>query len=90
MRRAGPHTHGEPALGRVALEFTNNEVIELGRIGFRELRVDRGPLGDGFQLVENGVPAFSRGACWTHAGLVSLSGSREQAQTFSSSPATPA
>jgi len=77
-----PHTHGEPALHRVALEFANNEVIELGRIGFRELRVDRGPLGDGFQLVVNGVPVFARGACWTHADLVSLSGSREQAQTF--------
>jgi beta-mannosidase len=77
-----PHTHGEPALHRVALEFANNEVIELGRIGFRELRVDRGPLGDGFQLVVNGVPVFARGACWTHADLVSLSGSRAQAQTF--------
>jgi beta-mannosidase len=77
-----PHTHGEPALHRVALEFVDSEVIELGRIGFRELRVDRGPLGDGFQLVVNGVPVFARGACWTHADLVSLSGSREQAQTF--------
>jgi hypothetical protein len=53
-----PHTHGKPALYRVALEVTNNEVIELGRIGFRELRVDRGPLGDGFQPVVNGVPVF--------------------------------
>ncbi|SAL23431.1 glycosyl hydrolase [Caballeronia udeis] len=77
-----PHTHGEPALHRVALEFAGHEVIELGRIGFRELRVDRGPEGDGFQLVVNGVPIFARGACWTQADLVSLSGSREQAQTF--------
>jgi beta-mannosidase len=77
-----PHTHGEPVLHRVALEFANNEVIELGRIGFRELRVDHGPSGDGFQLVVNGVPVFARGACWTNADLVSLSGSREQAQTF--------
>ena len=77
-----PHTHGEPALHRVALEFAGHEMIELGRIGFRELRVDRGPEGDGFQLVVNGVPIFARGACWTQADLVSLSGSREQAQTF--------
>ena len=77
-----PHTHGEPVLHRVALEFADNEVIELGRIGFRELRADRGPAGDGFQLVINDVPVFARGACWTHPDLVSLSGSREQAQTF--------
>ncbi|KLU20752.1 beta-mannosidase [Caballeronia mineralivorans PML1(12)] len=77
-----PHTHGEPVLHRVALDFADNEVIELGRIGFRELRADRGPAGDGFQLVVNDVPVFARGACWTHADLVSLGGSREQAQTF--------
>lgn len=46
--RRWPHTHGGPALHRVALKFTDKELIELGRIGFRELRVDRGPLGDGF------------------------------------------
>lgn len=77
-----PHTHGEPALHRVTLEFATDDVIELGRIGFRELSVDRGPAGDGFQLAVNGVPVFARGACWTNADLVSLSGSREQAQTF--------
>jgi beta-galactosidase/beta-glucuronidase len=67
--RRCPHTHGEPALHRVALEFTDNEVIELGRIGFRELRVDRGPLGDGFQLIETAY-LFLRAA---HAGRTRIS-----------------
>jgi beta-mannosidase len=57
-------------LHRAALERTDNEVIELWRIGFRELRVDRSPLSGGFQLVVNGVPVFARGACWTRADLV--------------------
>jgi beta-mannosidase len=80
-----PHTHGEPALHRVTLEVERddcNDVIELGRIGFRELSVDRGPTGDGFQLVVNGVPVFARGACWTSADLVSLNASAERTQTF--------
>ncbi|WP_174362202.1 glycoside hydrolase family 2 protein [uncultured Caballeronia sp.] len=77
-----PHTHGDPALHEVTLEFANRDAISLGRIGFREITVDRGPAGDGFQLVINGVPVFARGACWTTADLVSLDTSAEQAQTF--------
>jgi beta-mannosidase len=72
-----PHTHGEPALHAAAIQSDVLGEIALGKVGFRTLEIDRGPSGDGFQIVVNGVAVFARGACWTSADLVSLDPSRE-------------
>jgi beta-mannosidase len=77
-----PHTHGEPVLHELEVRLANDDVIDLGRIGFRQLSVDKGASGEGFQLEVNGVPVFARGACWTSADLVSLGGTREQLRTL--------
>lgn len=70
-----PHTHGEPALHDLTLTL-DGETIDLGRIGFRSLEVDRGEDGEGFGLVVNGVPVFCRGACWSNADVTTLAGGR--------------
>jgi beta-mannosidase len=71
-----PHTHGEPTLYQVKAEF-DDVSIDLGRVGFRHISVDRDIDGKGFGLIVNGVPVFCRGACWTNADIVGLSASRE-------------
>ena len=70
-----PHTHGTPTLHDVKLRTAAGE-IDLGRIGFRSIAVDRDSDGKGFALVVNGVKIFARGACWSAADLVSLAGDR--------------
>jgi beta-mannosidase len=69
-----PHTHGEPALYEARLRVVHGRgeafEVELGRVGFRELIVDR-TNGD-FAIAVNGVPVFCRGACWTPIDPVSL------------------
>lgn len=70
-----PHTHGEPALHDLSLTL-DGETIDLGRIGFRSLAVDRGEDGEGFGLIVNGVPVFCRGACWSNADVTMLAGGR--------------
>ncbi|MCU1463954.1 MAG: putative glycosidase [Acidimicrobiales bacterium] len=68
-RRWWPHTHGGPARYQLSLEIGGHE-LDLGRIGFRTVEVDR--TGGGFQFVVNGVPVFCRGACWVPPDIVSL------------------
>ncbi|MFC5392099.1 glycosyl hydrolase 2 galactose-binding domain-containing protein [Bosea vestrisii] len=70
-----PHTHGEPALHDLTL-LLDGETIDLSRVGFRSLEVDRGDDGEGFGLIVNGVPVFCRGACWSNANVTTLAGGR--------------
>jgi beta-mannosidase len=72
-----PHTHGTSALHAVKLRTAAGE-IDLGRVGFRSIAVDRDTDGKGFALVVNGVKIFARGACWSAADLVSLAGDRDR------------
>jgi beta-mannosidase len=61
-----PHTHGEPARYRVAIE-AGDAAIDLGHIGFRTVEL----AGD-MTVRINGVPVFCRGACWTPLDARSL------------------
>ena len=59
-----PHTHGEPALHALAVTLADRHRLDLGRIGFRRIEVDRGADGRGFALRINGEAVFCRGAAW--------------------------
>lgn len=54
-----PHTHGKPALHALSVEI-GDTTIPLGRVGFRRVEFDDGP-------VVNGRRVFARGACWMPA-----------------------
>lgn len=77
-RRWWPHTHGEPALYdvRLAVSLAGRDepvAVELGRIGFRTIEVER--ANGGFGIRVNGTPVFCRGACWTPLDVVNLNAS---------------
>ncbi|HUJ59716.1 MAG TPA: glycoside hydrolase family 2 protein [Kofleriaceae bacterium] len=70
-----PHTHGEPARYRLAIEARaagQPHAIDLGATGFRTIALERGDDGRDHELRINGVPVFCRGACWTPLDVVSL------------------
>lgn len=71
-----PHTHGAPFLYQVRAIVGEVE-LDLGRVGFRSIEVERGGDGRGFTLKVNGEALFARGACWSTADLVTLGGDRE-------------
>lgn len=71
-----PRTHGEPAMHALTIEI-DGRTLDLGRVGFRSIEVDRDADGKGFGLVVNGVPVFCRGACWSSADAIRLAGARE-------------
>ncbi|HET8899138.1 MAG TPA: hypothetical protein VFN09_10240 [Rhodanobacteraceae bacterium] len=76
-----PHSHGEPARYRVAVEAVLGAEavrIELGHIGFRHIELDQ-QAGE-FALRVNGVPVFCRGACWTPLDVVTLAAPMDQVQ----------
>ncbi|MFM0641894.1 glycoside hydrolase family 2 protein [Paraburkholderia metrosideri] len=75
-----PHTHGNPTLYPLTLQLDDERATShpLGSIGFRSIEVDHGADGAGFALRVNGTPVFCRGACWTSADLVTLTGTETQ------------
>ncbi len=69
VRRWWPHTHGDQPLYAASIDL-DGHTLELGRVGFRTVEVER---DDGaFNVVVNGVRVFCRGACWTPPDPVSL------------------
>ena len=70
-----PHTHGSQPLYPVTLTIDvkgQSVGIDLGRVGFRSLNVDRDQDGEGFGLVVNGIAVFCRGVCWTPLDIARL------------------
>jgi len=70
-----PHTHGDQPLYPATIAAGAVQ-IDLGRVGFRSLDVDRGADGGGFALRVNGAPVFCRGAVWVSPDAVSLASDR--------------
>ena len=74
-----PHTHGRPQLLDCVLVIDTSSgpvTVKCGRIGFRNITVDRS--GGAIRFHVNGVPVFCRGACWTIADVASLTGSNDE------------
>jgi beta-mannosidase len=66
-----PHTHGAPRLHQATLRL-GDVVCDIGRVGFRQIAIDRCDDGRGFSLCVNGEAIFCRGACWTTPDIVAL------------------
>jgi beta-mannosidase len=74
-KRWWPHTHGPQPLysARLSIELDGEVVdLDLGRVGFRTIEIDRGAADESFGLLVNGVAVFCRGACWTPLDLARL------------------
>lgn len=74
-----PHTHGAQPRYPATVRLTTSAgpvSIDLGRLAFRTIAVDR--ADDGFRLLVNGAPVFCRGACWTNCDIVSVRASDAQ------------
>jgi beta-mannosidase len=68
-----PHTHGTPGLLPCRLELdldAGRLAIDLGEIGFRDVRLDTHEGAVRFQV--NGVQVFCRGAAWTPLDILRL------------------
>ncbi|MCM2294730.1 glycoside hydrolase family 2 protein [Allorhizobium sp. BGMRC 0089] len=76
-----PATHGEPALHTVTLTL-EGQLFSLGLTGFRRIRIDRGADGRDFSLIVNGERVFCRGAVWTSANILTLTGEAEDYAPF--------
>jgi beta-mannosidase len=62
-----PHTHGEAERIPVSAWITTDRgsvTVPLGRVGFREIRLDTGSDGRDFRFIVNGTPLFARGVNW--------------------------
>lgn len=59
-----PNGMGEARLHEVSLALPDG-ALRLGRVGFRNIAVERGDDGRGFALTVNGRPMFARGAVHT-------------------------
>ncbi len=69
VERWWPAGYGLQPLYDLTLQL-DDRPVPLGRVGFRELVVDRS--GGGFQPFVNGVRVFLPGACWVRPGGVGL------------------
>lgn len=68
-----PHTHGAPTLHDAIVEVEAAGTwhrFPVGKVGFKSVTLDR--TEGRVQLVVNGRPIFTRGACWTTADARSL------------------
>ena len=70
-----PHTHGQPTLYPVQLQWAGG--VDAVRVGFRRVEIDRGVDGRDFTVKINGERIFCRGACWSSADIVGMSHSRD-------------
>ena len=70
-----PSTHGHPHLHEfeVGLQTESGTMVaHSGRVGFREITVDRSDGNVAFSI--NGQPIFLRGGCWSSNDIISLQG----------------
>jgi beta-mannosidase len=74
VERWWPHTHGAQPRYEVSVDLGGHRV-ELGRVGFRTVDVDR--TDGAFTVSVNDVPVFCRGACWLPPDPVTMAASAD-------------